>query len=336
MRFAPTAEQQDLRIAVRELMRDRCPSSVVRAEPDDPAINGLAEEICRMGALGLLVAERDGGLGLDENYLVPLMVETGWAAAPLPLVDSIAFAPGLLSHAGYSDGPDYRKRWCVADPAKRAETRFGQPAGLLLRGGFGGTGAVQLVDLDTAVRSHLAAMDPSADVHDVRGGQELAIVDDPVLVRQAWQRGVLAAAAQLIGLARHMLEMTVDYVAGRTQFGVPVGSFQAVKHRLATALLAVEFAAPVVDRAGHSMASANPGADRDVSSAKALASEAARAVGREAIQCHGAMGYTTEYDLQLYLKRAWALAADWGSASWHRARLAGHLGMSLTGSTPAG
>lgn len=128
--------------------------------------------------------------------------------------------------------------------------------------------------------------------------------------------------------------MTVEYVGQRRQFGAPVGSFQAVKHQLADALLRIEFAAPAVAQAGFSLASRDPDRVRDVSMAKALASDAAREVARATIQCHGAIAYTTEYDLHLYVKRAWALAADWGSAAWHRAVVARDLGLPLTG-TPA-
>jgi alkylation response protein AidB-like acyl-CoA dehydrogenase len=136
---------------------------------------------------------------------------------------------------------------------------------------------------------------------------------------------VLAAAAILVGLAERMLSMTVDYVTGRRQFGVPVGSFQAVKHRLADAYLAVEFARPAVLAAGWAQASGAADAAEQTSVAKVLASDAATTVARAAIQCHGAIGYTTEYDLHLFAKRAWALAPSWGSANWHRRRLAASL-----------
>jgi alkylation response protein AidB-like acyl-CoA dehydrogenase len=90
-----------------------------------------------------------------------------------------------------------------------------------------------------------------------------------------------------------------------------------------------------VAREGFALASGDPHRDRDVALAKALASEAATAVARTAIQCHGAIAYTTEYDLHLYAKRAWALAAEWGSAAWHRARIAEHLGLPMRGTAPA-
>ncbi len=95
-----------------------------------------------------------------------------------------------------------------------------------------------------------------------------------------------------------------------------------MKHQLADALLALEFARPVVYRAAHSMSHDDSDRSRDVSMAKLFAATAAQRVGRAALQCHGAIGYTVEYDLHLYMKRAWALAASWGDSSWHRERVA--------------
>ena len=152
----------------------------------------------------------------------------------------------------------------------------------------------------------------------------------------AWQRGVLGTAAILVGLADRMLSMTVEYVASRRQFGVPVGSFQAIKHRLADAYVAVEFARPAVLAAGWALAAAAADADEQTSMAKVLASDAATAVAAAALQCHGAIGYTTEYDLHLFAKRAWALASSWGSASWHRRRLAAILGLTKEEGEPRG
>jgi hypothetical protein len=143
----------------------------------------------------------------------------------------------------------------------------------------------------------------------------------------AWQRGVLGTASVLVGLADRMLSMTVEYVRNRRQFGVPVGSFQAVKHRLADAYVAVEFARPAVLAAGWAQAAGVADAAEQTSVAKVLASDAASLVTKAAIQCHGAIGYTTEYELHLFAKRAWALAASWGSAGWHRRRLAAAFGL---------
>ena len=105
-----------------------------------------------------------------------------------------------------------------------------------------------------------------------------------------------------------------------------MGSFQAVKHHLADAALAIEFARPAVWRAAWSTAQGAPTRARDVSMAKAMASDAAEVAGRKALQCHGAIGYTVEHDLHLYMKRAWALARAWGDSAHHTDRVAHHLG----------
>ena len=143
----------------------------------------------------------------------------------------------------------------------------------------------------------------------------------------AFDRAAFGTAAQLIGLSRRMLDLTVAYVTERRQFGVPIGSFQAVKHHLADARLQLDFAAPAVHRAAWSLATSDPNAARDVSMAKALASDCAHLVGRKALQCHGGIGYTVEYDLHLFLKRAWALEKLWGDAAWHRDRVGRALGV---------
>jgi alkylation response protein AidB-like acyl-CoA dehydrogenase len=134
-------------------------------------------------------------------------------------------------------------------------------------------------------------------------------------------RAALGVAAQLVGLADHMLTTTVDYAKERKQFGVPIGSFQAVKHHLADVALALEFARPLVYRAAWSIAHDDDDRSMHVDMAKARASEAASLAGRVALQVHGAIGYTTEYDLHLWMKRAWALAASWGDSSWHNTRV---------------
>jgi alkylation response protein AidB-like acyl-CoA dehydrogenase len=110
--------------------------------------------------------------------------------------------------------------------------------------------------------------------------------------------------------------MSVTYAGERRQFGVPIGSFQAVKHHLANALLGVEFAAPAVLRAAWSL---DTGADTERTAATAL-------------QAHGAIAYTTEYDLHLFAKRIWASSRTWGDAEWQRARVAAALGLDNEGS----
>jgi hypothetical protein len=129
----------------------------------------------------------------------------------------------------------------------------------------------------------------------------------------------LATAAELIGLGQRMIEMTVEYVKVRQQFGQPVGAFQAVKHLLANALLELEFARPFVYRAAYEPNAVN------ISMAKAAASDAAHHSARAALQGHGAIGYSYEHDLHIWMKRVWSLEPASGSAAWHRERIAKHI-----------
>ncbi|HEV7534673.1 MAG TPA: acyl-CoA dehydrogenase family protein, partial [Acidimicrobiia bacterium] len=145
---------------------------------------------------------------------------------------------------------------------------------------------------------------------------------DPALFRA---RGAAATAAVLCGLAAHLVETTADYVKERRQFGVPVGSFQAVKHHLADALIALEHARPAVYCAAWSIATAQPTLSRDASFAKVYANEAAAIAARAALQCHGAIGYTFEHDLHLWLKRVWSLRQAWGDTPHHRHEVAAAL-----------
>ena len=138
----------------------------------------------------------------------------------------------------------------------------------------------------------------------------------------AMDRAVLGTAAQECGLAARMIEMTVAYTKERRQFGVPVGSYQALKHHLANALLLLEHARPAVYRAAWSVANGMPARPRDVSMAKVMADRAAAVAARVALQCHGAIGYTWEHDLHLWMKRAWVLQRAWGTTDAHRARVA--------------
>jgi alkylation response protein AidB-like acyl-CoA dehydrogenase len=142
----------------------------------------------------------------------------------------------------------------------------------------------------------------------------------------ACDRAAAATAAVLVGLSRRALQMTVEYVGVRRQFGVPIGSFQAVKHHLANAHTAVEMAVPLVHAAAWAHAE-DPSQARQLSSmAKVMANKAGRVTAKAALQCHGAIGYTTESDLHLYLMRIWSLLNAWGGTGDHVDRVAVEAG----------
>ena len=325
MRFAFSEEQDMFRDTVRALFADRCPPEAVRAswDNDDGRVPGLWTALAEMGVLGVLAPDAAGGLGMNEVDLVRILEEAGYAGVPEPLMEHAAVAVPALAQAGDD--------LLIAAIDGSATVSIALDDGPAVVGGVdavvscsGGT-----LSLATSWTSEpLTSLDQSRRLASVAAStaRPLSGADADL----AFDRAVLGSAAQAIGVARRLLDATVAYVGERHQFGKPVGSYQAVKHHLADVQIAVEFAAPLVYRAAWSVA--HPETHdagiraRDVSMAKAQAADAVDLAARKALQCHGAIGYTFEYDLQLWLKRAWALAAAHGDARWHRDRVAGALG----------
>jgi len=137
----------------------------------------------------------------------------------------------------------------------------------------------------------------------------------------ALDRGALACASGQLGVADRLIEMASAYACQREQFGVPIGSFQAVKHMLATAKVKLEYARPAVHRAAHAVAADTRGRSVTVSMAKVMACDAAALAARTALQVHGAIGYTWEQDLHIWMRRAWSLEMAWGRNDFHRRRV---------------
>ncbi len=358
MRFALTEDQAALRDAVRDLLTRECPPAVVREAWDGgagaPRVAAAWSKLAEMGVVGAAVPEAAGGLGLGACDVVPLLEEAGRVALPLPIVETAFVAGPLLAAAGDDDAVERLVGGellvaCALDGA--AEVPWAGGADLVLVGerpggpvariaaaaeepGDGGGGVASTDAADGAFARFARALTPADSIDAARRLGVLAddAASDPLDAPDeacvaAWQRGALGSAAQLVGLSRALLAMTVAYAEERRQFGVPIGTFQAVKHQLANALLGVEFAAPAVLRAAWSLDTGAATADRDVAMAKALASEAAERVAATALQAHGAIAYTTEYDLHLFAKRVWASSRTWGDAEWQRARVAVALGL---------
>jgi alkylation response protein AidB-like acyl-CoA dehydrogenase len=338
MRFAFTDDQIAFADGVRAVLNDRCPPSVVRSawNGDRGPADLLWRRLAGVGLFGALVPEADGGLGLDELDLLLCLEESGRAAVPLPLVETAVVAARLLVGTAHSG----RLAELAGGDLRVSATLDGSL--LLPWAGFCEWGLVQqqdvvhLVDVhgvQKAAGENVSAVDRarpvirlSADACAASAGTSL-VSDDPRRIGRARRAGMLATAAQLIGLGERMLWTTVEYVKERHQFGVPIGSFQAVKHALANALLALELARPLVHSAAWTHVNDRNDADRDVAAAKIRAGEAAGLAARTALQCHGGMGYTQEYDLHLWLKRTWALQASWGQAGELRALVAQSLGV---------
>ncbi|HXF31959.1 MAG TPA: acyl-CoA dehydrogenase family protein [Solirubrobacterales bacterium] len=360
MRFALTEDQAALRHAVRDLLARECRPAVVREAweggADAPGVAAVWAKLAEMGVLGAAVPEEAGGLGLGACDVVPLLEEAGRVALPLPIVETAFVAAPLLAAVGDADAVGGIVEGdllvaCALDGADEVPwagdaglvlvaERPGGPVTALRASSDAGAGSTVVAAAGSTLSQFPDALSAAESIDAARrvgiltdraAATDLGATDEDCLA--AWQRGALGAAAQLIGLSRALLAMSVAYAEERRQFGVPIGTFQAVKHHLANALLGVEFAAPAVLRAAWSMDTDAATADRDVAMAKALASDAAERVAATALQAHGAIAYTTEYDLHLFAKRVWAGSRSWGTAEWQRARVATALGLDKEGSS---
>ena len=302
MKFSFDDEQVALRDATRDLLANECSPAHVRDAwtNETGRVPGLWSRLVDIGVVGMLAPEPAGGLGLTFVDLVLVLEETGRFAVPEPIVETAAWGVPLL---GRTDLTIAASEWWVP---------WADSADVI----FTAAGRFDRTEVELAARPSVDGARRLFEVH----GTPAPV--DAFAVMAAYDRGVCGIAAQQCGLTDRMLGMTADYVRERRQFGVPVGSFQAVKHHLANARIALEFARPLVYRAAASIAAGDPDTGVHVSMAKAKADAAAQQTARVALQCHGAIGYTTEYDLHLYLKRSWALARSWGNAQFHHDRVA--------------
>jgi alkylation response protein AidB-like acyl-CoA dehydrogenase len=336
MRFAFTDDQKMLRDTVREVLQRECAPEVVRAtwEGNPEGARAVWDTLAETGVIGMTASEEAGGMAMSELDLVLPLEEAGYAALPGPIVDTVAVGIPLLEAAG-TDAQ--KERWlgpAVAGKARIVVSLGDQSivahavsADVLIAEQGGAAYCVPLAEASISVERsvdrarELGRVSFEADAQ----YQMRQDVDTTALFMLARERAALGTAAQLIGLSRRMLDMAVQYAKDREQFGKPIGAQQAIKHRLANALIEQQFARPTVYRAGWSMATSAPDADINVSLAKIYAGQAAKFVAKEALQVHGAIGYTIECDLHMWMKRAWALAAVHGDAAYHRERVGRHI-----------
>lgn len=312
MRFLFDEDQLALRDGVRAVLEKECTPDDVRAswETETGRSTQRWQALADMGVLGLVVPEQFGGLGLDETWLVLLLEEAGRAALPEPL-GAVTVAIGLLVDAAPEE---LREEWLpriLSGEVTAVASLPGTPwvddahtADLLL---ITDNDELHVVDPSDAEAVAVPTLDRSRRLFAVaprlnarsclanRAGGAIALAVD---------RDALSHAAYLLGSARKLVDLATAYALEREQFGVPIGSFQAVKHHLASALVKIEFARPAVYRAAWSIATGAAGRSGHVAMARTLAGQAAHLAARTSLQVHGAIGYTDEHDLHLWLRRA--------------------------------
>ncbi|MFJ8724887.1 acyl-CoA dehydrogenase family protein [Streptomyces sp. NPDC093269] len=308
MRFLPTAEQRAFALSLDALLTASGTPSVVRSwsAGDHAPGRALWSRIAQTGVFALAVPEAYEGVGPLPVELAMAFVELGRHAVPGPVVETV------LAAALLADVPEQARRLLPGLCSGRTMATVGAPYAL-----DGDVADVVLalrgpqVWLASGCRTGTrTSLDPARRLATPLPGGEPLTGAAPARAL-AWAR--LATAAQSLGVGLSLLARTVAYVGQRVQFGVPIGAFQAVKHRLADTEIALEFARPLVFGAALTMAPA------DVAAAKVAAGEAAYAAARTALQLHGAIGYTAEYDLSLWLTKARALRTAWGTPAECRA-----------------
>jgi len=313
MKFALDSEQRDFAASIDAALGAADVPGAVRAwaKGDTAPAEAIWNRLSELGVTALLVSERFDGLDAHPVDVVVACERLGRWAVPGPVTESIAVAPILLADdersAALGSGELIAT---LAMPPAVPRAVAADFAGLVLL-------AEQGTVRDATPGSPHDSVDPTRRLFDVSPRGEGQRAD----TARAYEFGALATAAQLVGAGQAMLDASVQYAKQRTQFGRLIGSYQAIKHKLADVHIAVELARPLVYGAALCLAEDSSHTVRDVSAAKAAASDAALLAARAALQTHGAIGYTAEHDLSQLLLRVQALRSAWGDPSTHRRRL---------------
>ena len=334
MDFTFTEDQLLFQDSVRDFLITEVTPQRIRASWDsdngrDPA---LWQQLTELGLVGMTVPEAFGGLGMSELDFVLLAQECGYVALPEPLVHTALVAVPLLRELG----GELAATWLPQIAAGQAQVAVSLEQNLLVEDAHmadlllvqHGEAWYALSPEQVELR-HNESVDPSRRLYTVAMQPGIAPIATGAqaaeLLGFALDRGALGSAAQALGLAQRMVDMAVAYSSDRQQFGKPIGSFQAVKHLMANVAVRLEYARAPVHRAAYSLANGETSAARAVSHAKLVACEAANLAAKHSIQVHGAMGYTWEVDLHIFMKKAWALANSWGDSAFHKTRVADYI-----------
>ncbi len=361
MDFSLNEEQMLLRDSARAFLNAEWPTSQLRLLVDDTdsevTTESLWSQMADLGWAGLLINEDNGGLGLGMFDLSVLMEEAGRRLIPGTLHASGILAATALELVGSDDAkkrylPDLAEGrtkatvgvyeagsgWTpmLLQPVRNgsARKRFVPEAAaadvILLLNRTGGN-AVELCVAQEPVISNLNSMDVTRPLFEVTcESSALEPIGTGTIadLQAAVDRATIALAAEMVGSAAETLDMTVEYVKSRKQFGRPIGTFQAVQHKAADMLISIEkgrtaayYAAAVADEQPERLGEA-------ASVAKATANSMLVHCAETAIQLHGGIGFTWEQDLHVYLKRAKASECTYGDTKWHLDRIAHGLGLS--------
>jgi alkylation response protein AidB-like acyl-CoA dehydrogenase len=313
MKFALDQQQRDFAASIDAALGAADVPAAIRAwmTGDNAPGRAVWTRLADLGVTALAVPEKFDGIGAHPVDLVVALERLGRWCVPGPVTESLAVAPILLADddrvAGLAAGDVIAT---VSMPPAMPRAVDADVADLVLLATDAGV-------TDAAVGARHESVDPARRLFDAEPNGQA----QPADVARAYEFGALGTAAQLVGAGQAMLEESVDYAKQRTQFGRAIGSYQAIKHKLADVHIALELARPLVFGAALSLADGSAHTARDVSAAKAAAADAALLSARTALQTHGAIGYTAEHDLSHWLLKVQALHSAWGDPASHRRRV---------------
>lgn len=318
MRFALDSSHRDFASSIDALLSKADMPAVIRSWSTGDTGPGLKvwRQLAELGVNGLLIAEDHDGLGADAVDLVVAAEQLGRFAVPGPVAETLAVAPALLSQTN-PDRLDALVSGSLATLAAAPYVPFAVDAD--------SADLVLLVDgADVSLGKPGAeqnSVDRSRRLFPLTAGEPVGSVD----FAPAFDLGALATAAQLQGLGQTLLDVSTAYAKQRKQFGRAIGQYQAIKHHLAEVAVGLEMSRPLLHGAALSVRDRSTSSFRDVSAAKVACGDAAYRAARVALQVHGAIGYTQEHDLSLWLTKVRALVTTWGTPAFHRGRVVDSL-----------
>jgi alkylation response protein AidB-like acyl-CoA dehydrogenase len=328
VKFTVDTELRQFTATVDELLASADVPGAARAWADGKPEPGLAiySRLAELGLPALVVPETYGGLDAGPVALAVTVETLGYHALPGPLVETVAAVPTLLGTLGGAPAAT----WLPGIVAGQVLATYTAPPHL-----------PYALDADaTELRLHgdgevvyespapwagpLASIDTTRrlfDLPDGPGKPLSASLPVATATARAFEAGTLAAAAQLLGLGQSLLDTSVAHAKQRSQYGHPIGAYQAVKHLLADVATHLELARPLLHGAALALADDAGTVPRDVSAARVACADAADLAARTGLQVHGAIGYTAESDISLTLVKVRALQSAWGTQAHHRARV---------------
>jgi alkylation response protein AidB-like acyl-CoA dehydrogenase len=357
------ADELELRDAARSFLESACPPKLVRAVFEGNGadeVDGLWASMVELGWPGLAAAEDHGGLGQGFIAEAVLVSELGRVVAPGPFLGTVTqFVPlltqskaggdvltravagevtGAVAYTGVTASPASSGGWVLHGTASHVvDGASADHLGVVAHLENGSGAGAFLLPRKQVTAERLDVIDPTIELANVRL-DAAAVASDQVLldpgdrassvaIERARRHATAAMALSCVASCRAIFQTTVDYAKQRQQFGRPIGSFQAIKHRLADLFLAVERADALAWFAACTIAEDDERAPVAVAMAKAAAGDCQQLATRDGLQLHGGVGFTWEHDLHFLLKRAVTTARLCGDAPHHRAELAQLLGL---------